>query len=48
MLPTDNRVYVNKARFLATQFREPTLHYEHKDLGLGYRLGNLLEAIGRV
>ena len=47
MLMSDNEDYVNKARFLATQAREPDLHYEHKELGYNYRLSNLLAAIGR-
>ena len=47
MLVSDNEDYVNKARFLATQAREPDLHYEHKELGYNYRLSNLLAAVGR-
>ncbi len=47
MLVSDNEDYVNKARFLATQAREPELHYEHKELGYNYRLSNLLAAVGR-
>jgi pyridoxal phosphate-dependent aminotransferase EpsN len=47
MLVSDNEDYVKKARFLATQAREPELHYEHKELGYNYRLSNLLAAVGR-
>ncbi len=47
MLVSDNEDYVKKARFLATQAREPDLHYEHKELGYNYRLSNLLAAVGR-
>jgi len=47
MLVSDNDDYIKKARFLATQAREPVLHYEHKELGYNYRLSNLLAAIGR-
>jgi len=47
MLVSDNEDYINKARFLATQAREPEMHYEHKELGYNYRLSNLLAAIGR-
>jgi pyridoxal phosphate-dependent aminotransferase EpsN len=47
MLVSNNEEYVNKARFLATQAREPELHYEHKELGYNYRMSNLLAAIGR-
>ncbi len=47
MLVSNNEEYVNKARFLATQAREPVLHYEHKELGYNYRMSNLLAAVGR-
>jgi len=46
MLLSNNEDYVKKARFLATQAREPELHYEHKELGYNYRMSNLLAAIG--
>ncbi len=32
---------------LATQAREPVLHYEHREVGFNYRLSNLLAALGR-
>ena len=47
MLLSDNEEYVQKARFLATQAREPELHYEHRELGYNYRMSNLLAAVGR-
>ncbi len=47
MLVSNNKNYVKKARFLATQAREPDLHYEHKELGYNYRMSNLLAAVGR-
>jgi len=47
MLLSNYDDYVKRARFLATQAREPHLHYEHKELGYNYRLSNLLAAIGR-
>ena len=47
MLVSDNEEYVKKARFLATQAREPEIHYEHKELGYNYRMSNLLAAVGR-
>jgi len=47
MLVSNNEEYVNKARFLATQAREPKIHYEHKELGYNYRMSNLLAAVGR-
>jgi len=46
MLVSDNEDYIKKARFLATQAREPELHYEHKELGYNYRMSNLLAAVG--
>jgi pyridoxal phosphate-dependent aminotransferase EpsN len=36
-----------KARFWATQAREPGLAYEHAELGYNYRLSNVLAGIGR-
>ena len=47
MLVSNNEEYIKKARFLATQAREPGLHYEHKELGYNYRMSNLLAAVGR-
>ena len=39
---------VERARHLATQARQPVLHYEHADIGFNYRLSNLLAALGRA
>ena len=47
MLVSDNKDLVEKARFFATQAREPEIHYEHKELGYNYRMSNLLAAVGR-
>jgi len=47
MLVSDDEELVEKARFLATQAREPEIHYEHKELGYNYRISNLLAAVGR-
>ncbi len=38
----------DRARYLATQARQPAVHYEHTDIGYNYRLSNLLAAIGRA
>ena len=35
-------------RYLATQARQPVVHYEHTDIGYNYRLSNLLAALGRA
>jgi len=38
----------SRARFLASQARDPAPHYEHSNLGYNYRLSNLLAAVGRA
>lgn len=38
---------IQKARFLATQARDPAPHYEHSHVGYNYRLSNVLAGIGR-
>ncbi|HDH26688.1 MAG TPA: aminotransferase class I/II-fold pyridoxal phosphate-dependent enzyme, partial [Actinobacteria bacterium] len=38
---------IARARFLATQARDPAPHYEHSEIGYNYRLSNVLAAIGR-
>lgn len=38
---------VKKARFWATQSREPARHYEHKEIGYNYRMSNIVAGIGR-
>ena len=47
-LLSDNTEYVETARFLATQARDPAPHYEHSRIGHNYRLSNLLAAVGRA
>ncbi len=47
MLVSDDPVLVERARFLATQARDPAPHYQHSTLGYNYRLSNVLAAIGR-
>ena len=47
MLVTDNRQWAEKARYLATQARDPAPHYQHSEIGYNYRMSNLLAAIGR-
>ncbi|MBT4636189.1 MAG: pyridoxal phosphate-dependent aminotransferase [Candidatus Marinimicrobia bacterium] len=48
MLLSDNLQYIDMARKLATQAREPAIHYEHKELGYNYRMSNIIAAIGRA
>ena len=38
---------LKKARFLATQARDPAPHYQHSEIGYNYRLSNILAGIGR-
>lgn len=38
---------IEKARFLATQAREPAVHYEHREVGYNYRMSNVCAGIGR-
>jgi len=47
MLVSNDEEKIEKARFWATQAREPVRHYEHKELGYNYRLSNVLAGIGR-
>ena len=37
-----------KARFWATQARDPGIAYEHSEMGYNYRMSNLLAGIGRA
>ncbi|APR99607.1 DegT/DnrJ/EryC1/StrS family aminotransferase [Pajaroellobacter abortibovis] len=47
MLVSSRKDYIDRARFLATQARDPTPHYQHSEIGYNYRLSNLLAAVGR-
>lgn len=38
---------LKRARYLATQARQPVRHYEHTEAGYNYRLSNVLAGIGR-
>lgn len=46
MLVTRHKEWADKARFLATQARDPAPHYEHSTFGYNYRLSNICAAIG--
>lgn len=48
MLLSRNPQWISRARYLATQAREPVRHYEHNSVGYNYRLSNLLAAVGRA
>lgn len=47
MLVSDDDQLVMKAKFLATQARDPAPHYQHSEIGYNYRLSNVLAGIGR-
>ncbi|WGW11715.1 aminotransferase class I/II-fold pyridoxal phosphate-dependent enzyme [Saxibacter everestensis] len=47
-LVCDDKTIADRARYLATQARQPVSHYEHADIGYNYRLSNLLAALGRA
>jgi len=48
MLLTDDADFAQHVRYLATQARQPVVHYEHTDIGYNYRMSNLLAALGRA
>lgn len=48
MLVSERETLIKRARFLATQARDPEPHYQHSVVGYNYRLSNLLAAVGRA
>src|SRR5699024_2271271 len=47
-LLTDDEEFAQHVRYLATQARQPVVHYEHMEIGYNYRLSNILAALGRA
>ena len=47
MLVSADKSFINQARMLAAQARDPAPHYEHSQIGFNYRMSNILAAIGR-
>ena len=47
MLVSDDEELIARARFMATQARDPAPHYQHSSVGYNYRMSNVLAAIGR-
>ena len=47
MLTSNDPRLIEKARFWATQARDPAPHYQHSEIGFNYRMSNVLAAIGR-
>jgi len=48
MLLSNHSKYIEQAKKLSTQAREPAIHYEHEELGYNYRMSNIIAAIGRA
>lgn len=47
MLLSKDAAVVERARFLATQARDPARHYQHSVIGYNYRMSNVVAGIGR-
>jgi len=47
MLVSSDEGLIKKARYLATQARDPAPHYQHSQIGYNYRMSNIVAAIGR-
>jgi len=48
MLVSDDETALKQARFLATQARDPAIHYQHSTVGYNYRMSNILAGVGRA
>jgi dTDP-4-amino-4,6-dideoxygalactose transaminase len=46
-LVSQNKNYIDEARFLATQARDNAPHYQHSKIGYNYRMSNIVAGIGR-
>jgi len=46
-LLSNNKEWINKSRFLATQARDAGVHYQHSEVGYNYRMSNVVAGIGR-
>ena len=46
-LVSENESWIQKAKFLATQARDPAPHYQHSEIGFNYRMSNICAGIGR-
>jgi pyridoxal phosphate-dependent aminotransferase EpsN len=46
MLLANKVSWIERARFLATQAKEPVAHYEHREVGYNYRMSNVLAGLG--
>ncbi|MFP4157489.1 MAG: DegT/DnrJ/EryC1/StrS family aminotransferase [Opitutales bacterium] len=46
MLLSQKSEWIERARYLASQAREPCAHYEHREVGFNYRMSNVLAGLG--
>ena len=46
-LLSNKSYYIEKARFLAAQARDPAPHYQHSQIGYNYRMSNIAAGLGR-
>lgn len=46
IIGSDDKELIDHCRYLATQARQPVLHYDHHEVGYNYRMSNILAAIG--
>ncbi len=46
-LISDDAALIDRARFLATQARDPAPHYQHSTIGYNYRMSNVVAGVGR-
>ncbi|PID40451.1 MAG: aminotransferase DegT [Proteobacteria bacterium] len=46
MLASPNAEFIERARFLSQQARDPAPHYQHSTIGYNYRMSNIVAAIG--
>lgn len=47
MLVSESETAIARARFLATQARDPEKYYQHSTIGYNYRMSNVVAGIGR-
>ena len=46
-LVSNNKEWIDRSRFLATQARDDAPHYQHSQIGYNYRMSNICAGIGR-
>jgi dTDP-4-amino-4,6-dideoxygalactose transaminase len=46
-LISDDEALIHRARYLATQARDPAPHYQHSEIGYNYRMSNIVAGVGR-